>query len=184
VPGNLVLIGFSGTGKSTIGRILADQLGWELVDTDTVLVERFGKPIGEVFRQDGELVFRKAEREAVIEACRGARRVISVGGGAPVDLASRGAMTDQNYVVRLDATPETLLRRLRGTANAEERPMLAGTNPLGRIQQLLRDRDEVYAIAALAVDTECQAPADIATEILGRLRSWLPVGSLAASQGE
>jgi shikimate kinase len=171
VPDNLILIGFSGTGKSTVAKRLAASLGWPCVDTDQEIVARFDKSIAAVFREDGESAFREAERVAVARACAGARQVISVGGGAPVDPTGQGAMRDRNLIVRLDAPPETILRRLRDGPNAEERPMVAGPDPLGRIRSLLHARAEAYAIADLAVDTEGREPDDVVNQILGWLEA-------------
>jgi shikimate kinase len=171
VPANLVLIGFSGTGKSTVAGELAARLGWLAVDTDADLVARFGMSIGNVFREVGEPAFRAAEREAVVERCEGTKQVISVGGGAPVDPVGRAAILDGNVVVRLDATPETILRRLREGPNAEERPMVAGVDPLGRIQSLLAARSAAYAIADYLVDTENRTPAAVALDVLAFLTS-------------
>jgi shikimate kinase len=84
VPGNVVLVGFMGAGKSRVGQALAVRLGRPFVDTDERLVARFGVSIGEYFRQHGEAVFRDAEGEAVAEACRGRSQVVSLGGGAVV----------------------------------------------------------------------------------------------------
>src|SRR5205823_5915065 len=89
VPDNIVLIGFSGTGKTTVGRALSARLAWEFKDTDQAIVDRFGRSIASVFRDDGEIIFRAAERDAIVEACDGTGRVISVGGGAPVDPSNR-----------------------------------------------------------------------------------------------
>jgi shikimate kinase len=171
VPDNLILIGFSGTGKSTVARRLAARLGWSLVDTDGDIVKRFGKSIAQVFRDVGEPTFRAAERDAVVTRCRGAHQVISVGGGAPVDPVGRAAICDGNIVVRLDATPETILRRLREGPNAEERPMVAGPDPLGRIRSLLGARSDAYAIADFSVDTENRAPDVVVDDVLGWLET-------------
>jgi shikimate kinase len=165
VPGNVVLIGFSGTGKSTIGALLAGRLGWDFVDTDQRIVERFGKSIAAIFRDDGEAVFRAAEREEVARACAETRRVISVGGGSIVDPATRDVVSAGNRVVRLDASPETILERLRASPGAEERPMLAGTDPLGRIRSLLAARSGAYAVAHVAIDTQDREPFEIVDEI-------------------
>jgi shikimate kinase len=173
VPDNLILIGFSGTGKSTVAKQLATLLGWSCVDTDQHLVARFGKSIAAVFREEGEPAFRAAECDAVTRACAGTRQVVSVGGGAPVDPIGRRAMLDRNIIVRLDATPETILRRLREGPNAEERPMVAGIDPLARIRSLLQARTEAYAIADLVVDTENREPDDVVNQILGWLDARL-----------
>lgn len=169
MPDNIVLIGFSGTGKSSVGRLLASRLGWAFVDTDELIVERFGKAIGAVFRDEGEAAFRAVEREVVAAACDGARQVISLGGGAPVDSDNRQRLRDRNVVVRLDASPETIFERLTGSRGGEERPMLAGADPRGRISALLKARGDVYAIADVAVDTERGTPEDVVVTIVERL---------------
>lgn len=171
MPDNIVLIGFSGTGKSTVGQLLARNLGWPFVDTDVLIVERFGKAIGDVFRDEGETVFRAVEREIVAAACNESRRVISLGGGAPVAPDTRACLRDRNLIVRLDASPETILRRLMTSPGAEERPMLASADPLGRISALLRARSDAYAIADVAVDTEHAVPEDVADAILKKIAS-------------
>jgi shikimate kinase len=144
------------------------------VDTDADLVARFGKSIAAVFADAGEPVFRAAERDAVVERCRGSQQVISVGGGAPVDPLSRAALRDGNLVVRLYATPETILRRLREGPTAEERPMVAGSDPLGRIQSLLAARSGAYAIADYCVDTENRTPSEVAQVVLNWLTLFQP----------
>ncbi|MGH2458490.1 MAG: shikimate kinase [Chloroflexota bacterium] len=169
MPDNIVLIGFSGTGKSSVGRLLADRLDWPFIDTDDLIVERFGKAIGAVFRDQGEAAFRAAERDAVAIACAGARRVISLGGGAPVDPDNRARLGDRNLVVRLDALPETIFDRLTRGRSGEERPMLAGADPLARIRALLEARTEAYAIADLTVDTEGRTTDDV----VGTILQWL-----------
>jgi shikimate kinase len=150
--------------------MLATRVGWLLIDTDQQIVERFGKSIAAVFATEGEAVFRAAERELVQAACTETARVISVGGGALVDPTSRERIRDGNLVVQLVATPETILSRLRSSPNAEERPMLQGDDPLGRIRGLLAARHEAYGIANLVVDTEERQIEAVADEIARRAR--------------
>lgn len=172
MPDNLVLIGFSGTGKSTIGRLLAERLDWPLVDVDAEIVRHFGKSIGAVFAAEGEVAFRAVERQLVAETLDGQRQIVSLGGGAMVDLESRALARRGNVVIRLEARPETILARLWRTPNAEERPMLQGEDPLGRIRSLLVARADAYANANLVVDTEEKAPERVVEEIVG----WLERG--------
>lgn len=181
MPDNVVLIGFSGTGKSSVGKTVAARLAWPFVDTDDLLVRRFGKTIAEVFRDDGEAVFRAAEREAVAAVCAGVHQVISLGGGAPVDPISRKIIRDRNWVVRLQASPETILHRLRTGAGAEERPMLAGSDPLGRIRSLLAAREEAYSIADVVVNTEERSVEEVAAEIF---ESYVGVGGPGSWRGD
>ncbi|HLZ09279.1 MAG TPA: shikimate kinase [Chloroflexota bacterium] len=178
MPGNIVLIGFSGTGKTTVSRALAGRLGWDVVDVDQVIVDRLGRSIATVFRDEGELAFRAAESDAIVEACAGSRRVVSVGGGATVDLDNRAIIRDGNLVVRLDATPETILDRLRTSPNAEERPMLAGADPLTRIRALLASRSDAYSIANHIVDTQDKSIEAIVNEIVAV--AWPKAGGTGA----
>ena len=169
MPDNLVLIGFSGTGKSTVGRLVAARLGWDFVDVDERIVRHFGKPIAAVFGEAGEAAFRTVERTAVEQACAGRHQVISLGAGAVVDPTTRQSVRAGNRIARLEACPETILARLRSNPGAEERPMLAAADPLARIRDLLAARAEAYAIADIAVDTEGRTPEEIADEIARRL---------------
>jgi shikimate kinase len=169
VPGNVVLIGFSGTGKSTVGAELAHRLGRPFVDTDQLIVAQFGTTIAEVFRIRGEAVFRDAERAAVASACARHGHVISIGGGAPVDPRNRDVIQRGNRIVRLDAKPQVILSRLQRGPGAEERPMLAGDDPLGRICSLLVARQDAYAIAEHWIDTGERPVPDVVDDIA----AWL-----------
>src|SRR3972149_1442556 len=108
---NIVITGFSGTGKSQVGEAVARLLGWEFLDTDREIVRRVGKPIARIFEEEGEESFRRLEREVVQEACAGQRRVIATGGGAIMDPANRQAM-QKGFLVCLEARPETIYQRL------------------------------------------------------------------------
>jgi len=170
VPANLVLIGFSGTGKSAVSRLIAERIGWPLVDTDRLIVEKFGKSIADVFRDEGEARFRSTEHDIVVRACAGRKQVISVGGGAPVDPRSRSCMKDGNVIVRLSASPETIYQRLQTSPGAEDRPMLSGEDPLQRIRHLLAERSDAYAVADVVVDTERKTPFEVTEAVLDVLR--------------
>ena len=160
-----MLVGFSGTGKSRVGRELAARLGRAFVDTDERLVERFGTPIGEVFRQQGEAAFRAAEAEEVAAACRGRDAVVALGGGAIVADDSFAVAREGNLVVRLAASIDTVWERLTSAPGAEERPMLAGEDPRGRIAALLSSREPRYAEADVTVVTDGRGVGDVVDEI-------------------
>jgi shikimate kinase len=170
VPNNVVLIGFSGTGKSAVGRALAARLGWPLVDTDARLVERFGCSIGDYFREHGEPAFRAAESEEVVRACAGERQVIALGGGAPVRPENWAAIERDNLVVRLSASLETIWRRLNEMPGAEERPMLAGEDPRGRMARLIAHREPVYGRAHLNVKTDETTVDEVVDAVLAHLK--------------
>lgn len=174
VPGNVVLVGFSGTGKSRVGQELAERLGWPFVDTDQRIVARFGCTISTVFREHGEQAFRQAEAEEVVSACALERRVIALGGGAIVRDASLAAARDRNLIVGLTAAPETIWHRLTQSPATEERPLLSGPDPRGRIERLLAERASRYAEADVTVVTDRREPSDIVDEILVLLRQPWP----------
>jgi shikimate kinase len=165
VPGNIFLIGFSGTGKSTVGCCLAERLGWPFVDVDDLIVERFGKSIDRVFAEDGEACFRATEGDIITGQCRLAGRVLAVGGGAVVSATNREVMADGNRIVRLLASPETILRRLQSDGG-EVRPMLSADDPLRRISELARARAPFYEMADCVVDTDGLDPDAVTSQIV------------------
>jgi shikimate kinase len=146
-----VLVGLSGSGKTTIGRLLAERLDRPFVDTDDLIVRRTGMPIPQLFAERGEPAFRAVEREAVAEALGGPAAVIATGGGAPVDDGTRRRLWDGNLVVWLDAPVEALVKRVG--AAGDGRPLLAG-GAAERLTALRTAREPVYAQAHLRVQTE------------------------------
>jgi shikimate kinase len=161
-PRNVVLIGFSYTGKSTVARLLARRLRWRSVDTDREIQQRTGQTPQQIFETQGEAAFRSVEREVVREFCAGRRQVIATGAGAPIDSESRQAIFDGNLVVLLDASPEIIFNRLVQSSSGEPRPMLAAPDPLERIRALKAARDPVYRQAQLVVETERLVPSESA----------------------
>ena len=162
---NLIIVGFSGSGKTSVGRILAGLLGWRFVDSDDEIVHEQGMSIADIFAVYGEDRFRSLERDMISRLCQDSGRVISVGGGTIVDQCNKRFMLDGNCVVRLVASPETILHRLSRT-NLTERPMLSSPDPLGRISRLLADREEHYGAAHFHVDTEDMTPEEVADSVL------------------
>jgi shikimate kinase len=155
---NLVITGFSGTGKSRVAAEVARRLRWGLVDTDDEIVRASGKAIAEIFRQDGEAKFRELERETISKACRQSRTVISIGGGAIVDRQNHQLLVSSGLVVCLEAKAETIHERLFREAacgsGTEVRPLLAADNPLERIRQLKAERQPYYADVDWTVQTD------------------------------
>lgn len=177
----IVLIGLSGVGKSSVGRLVADRLGWSMIDTDVEIERAFGVPIPEIFRSQGESAFRAQERRCLLDALAQDHVVISCGAGAAVDPALwtsellGGAST---LVVSLDADPKTSLERLISQAQAKganvERPLLAGSDPLARIVALKDQRQESYDKADITIITD-RAPVDlVAREIAWVARLGIP----------
>lgn len=168
-PG-IVLVGMPGSGKSTVGRLVAERLGRPFVDTDVVFERLHGTPVPEYLREHGEPVFREAEAAAVAEACGRRGAVIGAGGGAILDPLNRWALWHHGFVVWLDLPPDALVARLRsdGVARPTFQPYDAG-----RLATVLADRLPCYRAADLRLDA-AREPARIADAILAR-RSH-PVG--------
>lgn len=143
---SVVLIGFMGSGKSTMGVRLSYRLQYVLEDTDKMIECRAGKTIGEIFDQEGEEVFRQMETELLrkLTGNKG-RRVYSVGGGTPVREVNRPLLKQLGTVVYLRTRPETIYERLKGDTT---RPLLQGEDPLGRIRSLMAEREAAYTEAA------------------------------------
>lgn len=148
---NLVLVGFMGTGKSEIGRAVAQRLGLRFLDTDAIVEERDGRPIHRIFAESGEGYFRDLESAAVAEAAAHNGAVIATGGGVLGRPENVRALKQTGVLVCLTARPDVILRRVGG--QDVERPLLRGCDPLGRIQQLLKARANDYARADVQIDT-------------------------------
>lgn len=161
---NVVLTGFMGTGKTAVGQVLADLLGYEFVDTDDVIVERHG-PIATIFSTRGEAAFRELEREVARDLAGRERAVISTGGRMMLDPEIAATLGARAHVFCLTASAETIMARV---VNGPVRPLLAGPDPLARIQSLLAERAAGYA-AFEQVATDLLTPAEIANEIASRL---------------
>ena len=175
---NIFLTGFSGTGKTTVGRIAADLLGWRYVDMDDEIEAASGRSIPDIFEVEGEPAFRRYETDVLARLSEGSRQVVSTGGGVPVAEANRALMTAGGVVVCLEASPETIYERLSTERDRQAgpvvRPMLAGSDPLRRIGDLKARRQPSYSLADWTVQTDRLSPEQAASEVA---RAW---GLLAA----
>ncbi len=160
-----------GTGKTSVGQIVAQKLGREFVDVDAVIETREGKTVRELFATRGEAYFRARESAVCAElAPRDAERlVIATGGGALVNPQNRAAFA-RAFVVCLDASVDAILARLalRGTG---ERPLLVGNDTHASVEALLNARREQYAQIAIHVDTTSKSPVQVADEIIAQMKS-------------
>ena len=134
---NLALIGFMGSGKSSVGRLAADVLHFTFLDTDHVIEARAGKSISDIFAQDGEPAFRQWEQRIVEELTRRDKTVIATGGGLPADPANLASLKTHALVICLWASPETIWERVR---SHDHRPLLNESDPLAKIHELLAAR--------------------------------------------
>ncbi len=175
----IYLIGFSGAGKSAVGRSTARLLGWRFEDADERIVERAGKPVERIFAEDGEPAFRELERAAIADLAREECVVVSTGAGSVMHDQSLGGMLSSGLVVALEARPETVYRRLSHIAEldgaeAMTRPMLQSDDPLGRIESLKRERQWAYAHAHWTVHTDDLTIEQAALEVV---RAWRRLGA-------
>jgi len=162
--GNLVLAGFMGVGKSTVGRIVAGRLGLAFVDTDAEIERRAGRSIAQIFAQDGERTFRRLEAEVcrAVAAQRG--QVIAVGGGALLDNSTRHAFAQTGLIVCLTCTLDESLRRVGDDAT---RPLFSTDR--ARLAALYAARAAHYASLPHTIDTTACTPAGVAGEVI---RLW------------
>jgi shikimate kinase/3-dehydroquinate synthase len=170
---NLIITGFSGTGKSLVAKEVARGLNWDFVDTDDEIIKQTGKPIAEIFRQDGENKFRELERETIRKACQQRQTVIAIGGGAIVDPHNYELLAKTGLIVCLESKPETIYERLFREAaystETEVRPLLAEDNPLERIKQLKASRQPYYANVDWTIHTDNLSISQVAKEVI---RAW------------
>ncbi|KAA9004014.1 shikimate kinase [Paenibacillus spiritus] len=163
---NLILIGMMGTGKSTVGQLLARELNFRLLDLDERIEEREGRSIPEIFARGGEEEFRRIESRELLLALREKELVLSTGGGAVLAPGNAEAMGKGGYVAALTATAEELVSRVGQDPN---RPLLAG-DASERIHRLLRERAGAYGFADCTIDTTGRSAAEVRDLILMHYR--------------
>jgi len=165
---NIILIGFRGTGKSTVGRRLAERLGWDFVDADDALESRLGKSIAAVFAEQGETAFRDHESQLLVDLLAGTHRVISLGGGVILREQNRARFRGAGPVIWLQADPQSIVDRLaRDPRTASQRPALTELSAKEEVVELLRVRAPLYAESAdLAVATDARSVDAIVDEIV------------------
>jgi len=155
-PARVVLTGFMGAGKTTVGPLVARRLGWDFLDLDDAIVAAKGRSVAEVFAAEGEEAFREAERSAAARACARERLVLATGGGAFTVPATREVLRRGALTVWLRCDLDVLLARIPADGS---RPLAANRATIG---PLLAGREASYALADLVVDTTALAPDDAA----------------------
>ncbi|SPF43706.1 Shikimate kinase [Candidatus Desulfosporosinus infrequens] len=161
---NIVLIGFMGTGKSTVGKRLAQALAWDFVDTDSEIGEVTNLSVTEIFRRHGETRFRSEERIVVARLSQQEQIVIATGGGTVLNPLNWEALAQNGTVIALYATLEAILSRI---GHKNDRPLLKGSKEA--IEKLWSERQACYAQADFTVDTSQKNIDEVVSEILTRL---------------
>jgi len=165
---NIVLTGFMGTGKTAVGKILSQRLGFSLVDVDTEIEREQDTTITDIFKRLGEPVFRDIE-SAIIKKLSSLKNVVlSTGGGAVLRAENMDALRKNGIIVCLTASPEVILRR---TSSNKDRPLLQTDNPLQKINELYTFRKPYYDAADLIIDTDDMSPLQVAEEIIRAIDS-------------
>lgn len=167
----ITLIGYRGTGKSTVGPQLAARLGWSFLDADPEIERKTGKSIREIFEKEGEPVFREIEAETLAELLATDRLVLAPGGGAVLNEQTRERMRAAGPVVWLVAPVEVILERMRSDVTSHgRRPALTKLAPRDEVERLLAMREPLYSdVASLRVETADRDVTAIVEEIVSKL---------------
>lgn len=169
----VILIGLSGTGKSSLAPLVAREVGFGWIDTDQEITERFGMAIPDVFRDFGEATFRSVEREIIRSACQRDQVVIATGGGAVLDEANWAQMRPGAVIIHLRASTEEIVNRLSVAQQKDPedtRPLLAGEDPEQRVIDLWNRRKPLYDRADIEIETDGKTPDAIVNEIVAAVR--------------
>ena len=171
----IVLVGFMGAGKTTVGHLLAERLGLPFTDSDEVIEQRAGRPVRQIFAEDGEPGFRALEHQVIAGLLDGPDLVLALGGGAVEHPATRDRLACV-FVVYLQVGYEQAMQRVRGVPDPESRPLLARPDLAATYQRRL----PLYAeIATLTIGTDGRHPETVSQDILARLVTEPAVGGQA-----
>jgi shikimate kinase len=160
---NLALIGFMGTGKTSVGKIVAEHLHFEFIDTDELIHQRAGRTIAEIFARDGEAAFRQMERKLVEELSTRKKTVISTGGGLPTHPGNLDLLRSHSLVVCLWSSPEKIWERV---GHQSHRPLLHDPDPQKKIKDLLAVREPFYKQADVLINTDIRSLREVAVQVV------------------
>ena len=164
---HIVLVGLPGSGKTTVGRIVAEKLGAAFVDVDNIIVRKMQMPIAQIFAQHGEAKFREIEREAMATTLEGPPSVISPGGGWAAQEGQLAVAQPTCLTVYLRLMATTAAKRISGEGS---RPLLVGEDPVDKMRTLLKEREPFYLKAECEVKCDIQSPEQIAAQVLALAR--------------
>jgi len=166
---SIALIGFMGTGKTVVGKALAEKLGKEFIELDALIEQKAGKTIPEIFQQDGEIAFRELEIEVTKEVSPKKNVVIACGGGLVLNKINIDRLKKENLVVYLTASPEVILKRTLSDSN--ERPLLEVADRTSTVEELLKFRQPFYERAAeITIDTSKLDINSVVEQIIAKVK--------------
>ncbi|MFZ1073854.1 MAG: shikimate kinase [Verrucomicrobiia bacterium] len=165
---NLALIGFMGTGKTSVGRLVADQLRFDYLDTDELIQSRTGRSITDIFARDGEPAFRGLEQQVTGELSTREHTLIATGGGLPTKPENLASLKTHALVVCLWASPEKIWERVK---NQTHRPLLHGPEPQKKIRDLLAAREQFYRQADVLINTDIRSVREVAQQVVHHFKS-------------
>jgi shikimate kinase len=160
---NIILVGFMGTGKTTVGRQLAAETGRNFYDMDVLIEEHAGMSVPDIFEQKGEKYFRELERRILTDAVKGTDKILAAGGGIVLNPDNVAVMKQNGIVIALAAQVDTLWERLK---DSTARPLLKGENPREKMEQLYTQRTGLYQDADFIVHVDGKSPSILAKEIV------------------
>jgi shikimate kinase len=165
---SIALIGFMGVGKTAVGKALAGKLSKKFIELDSLIEQKAGKTIPEIFKQDGEIAFRELEIEVTKEVAKGKNQVIACGGGVVLNKINIDRLRNESIIVYLTASPKVILKRVSG--GGMERPLLEASNQALTVQGLLTFRKPFYERAAdIKIDTSKLDVESIVEQIINKL---------------
>jgi shikimate kinase len=167
---NVILTGFMGSGKSSVGKIIAQRLGYEFCDLDAVIMDEAGLSVNDIFSKHGEVYFRTMESRAAATVAGRTKLVVATGGGAVISEENRRTFRSSGVVINLTASVESIIDRLRHDSS---RPLLKGSGREEKITRLINEREACYADADIRIDTTGKKVEDVAAEILAYLKGML-----------
>jgi len=167
---NIALIGFMGSGKTTVGRMIAERLNYSFIDTDKLIEEKTGKAISDIFKNEGEDSFRQIESRVLEEVLKGRGAIVSCGGGIVLREKNRAMLKESSVVIYLRAEASELFKRVGGTGY--KRPLLNVENPMQEVERLLKERDPLYReVADITIDTTGRRLDEVVDLIINELNA-------------
>ena len=165
---NIFLIGYMGTGKSSVAKFLSTEHGWDVLEMDDMIVQRQGMSIADIFEKHGEEYFRDVESNLIKEICLQQNKVVSCGGGVVLREQNVDEMKKRGNIVLLSASPETILERVKDDTS---RPLLQGNKTIEFLSEMMEKRREKYENAAdVVIQTDGKQIAEICNEIVEKIK--------------